>query len=260
MSLPIDERHGIRRIVLGNDAASIIAAVTGIAAAMASHPAAHSDRDLLALIKAIRATFPVVCRLMAGRAECDAIHEYVRDHAAAAGVLLDCGESLSRCLKQFPVADDLPFLSDLAQFEWARARALRAPALTVDQMVPSGIGHGDILDLSFALHPSLSLIESPWPVDEIWKAGQLADGPCPAITASAQMTRLLVFRSGQTAASIRLARAPMSFMQAIGCGGSLRSAIEVALRADGEFDVFTILRSLLDRGLVIDLVPAKPRT
>lgn len=68
-------------------------------------------------------TFPVVCRLVDDRADCDAIHEYVRDNAAIAGALLDCGESFSRCLEQFSAADGLPFLPDLARFEWELERA-----------------------------------------------------------------------------------------------------------------------------------------
>jgi hypothetical protein len=247
-------------MVLGDDIASIVAAITGTGAKTASDRAARSDQDLLSLIKAIGATFPVVCRLMAAQDECDGIHEYVRDHAAAAGALLDCNESFAECLRQFPVADDLPFLPDLAQFEWARERALAASAVTVGRIVPIDIDHDDALDLALTLDHSLSLVESPWPVDEIWDADHLADGPRPVVAASAQMTRLLVFRSDPTVTSVRLGEAPMAFVRAIGGGASLRSAIEIALRVDEQFDAIITLRSLLDRGLVTGLMRLESRT
>jgi hypothetical protein len=201
-------------MVIGDELASIVAAITATGAKTASDRAARSDQDLLSLIKAIGATFPVVCRLMAAQDECDGIHEYVRDHAAAAGALLDCNESFAECLRQFPVADDLPFLPDLAQFEWARERALAAPAVTVGRIVPTDIEHDDALDLTLALDHSLSLVESPWPVDEIWEADHLGGGSRPVV--ATQMTRLLVFRSDLTVTSVRLGEAPMAFVGAIG--------------------------------------------
>src|SRR5205807_3480169 len=85
-----------------------IAAIAGVGTERVL-PVIRSDHDLMSLIKAIRMSFPVVCRLMNDRSDCDAIHEYVRDNAAIAGALLDCGESFPRCLEQFPAADIAPF-------------------------------------------------------------------------------------------------------------------------------------------------------
>jgi hypothetical protein len=259
MSIPIDPRYGIRRMVLGNDSASIVAAIQGVGTVPGRHPTTRSDQDLLALIKAIRATFPVVCRLMDDRADYDAIHEYVRNKAGVAGVLLDCGESFAHCLEQFPAADDLPFLSDLARFEWVLERATRAPE-PANRAALSNIRDGDVLDVTFALHPSLLLLETTWPIDDIWEAARSTLGPMPAIAASPQMTRLLVFRSGPTAASTRLGAAQMSFLQAIGDRTSLPGAIEIALRVDDWFDPLIMLRDLFDKGLVVGIVPANPRS
>jgi hypothetical protein len=257
MSIPIDPRYGVHRMVLGNDSASIVAAIQGVGN-VTTRPTARSDQDLLALIKAIRVTFPVVCRLMDDRAEYGAIHEYVRNTAGVAGVLLDCGESFSHCLEQFPAADDLPFLPDLARFEWVLERARRAPE-PANRAALSSIHDGDVLDVTFALHPSLLLLETTWPIDDIWEAARHTDGPMPAIAASPQMTRLLIFRAGSAAVSTRLGAAQMSFLQAIGDGTSLPGAIEIAFRVDDWFDPLIMLRDLFDKGLVVGIVPANPR-
>jgi len=196
---------------------------------------------------------------MNGRSDCDAIHEYVRDNAALAGALLDCGESFPRCLEQFPAVDALPYLPDLARFEWAREVALGAPQLAIDRSAPRNIGEADTLDACVAFHPSLSFIETMWPIDDIWEAGRTAGGRLPAISATTRTIRVLVFRRGATAGSMRLTHARMSFMQALRCGNSVRDAAALALRADDRFDPLIILGDLFKRGLIVELIPAGQR-
>jgi hypothetical protein len=155
----------------------------------------------MSLIKAIWASLPALCRLMNDRSDCNAHHEYVRDHAAMTGELLDCGESFPRRLERFPAAGDLPFLPDLARFEWSRERI----------GVACRIGN-------------------------------------------------LVLRLGTTVVSMRLVRDSMSFIRALISGGSVRDTATIALRADDRFDPLIVLVDLLQRSLIMEIIPPRPRS
>jgi hypothetical protein len=258
MRILLTQSCEIRRLVLGNDNASIIAAIAGVGTERVL-PVIRSDHDLMSLIKAIRMSFPVVCRLMNDRSDCDAIHEYVRDNAAIAGALLDCGESFPRCLEQFPAADSAPFLPDLARLEWARERALGMPQLAFDRLTSNDIWGGHILDASVAFHPSFSLIETMWPIDDLWEAGQTAGSPWPAIPALTRMIGILVFRHDATVVSMRLVGAYTPFLRALSCGGSVRNAASIARRVDDRFDPLIVLGDLVERGLAMKIIPPRPR-
>src|SRR5258708_2603162 len=59
--------------------------------------------------------------------------------------------------------------------------------------------------------------------------------------------------------SMRLTHARMSFMQARGCGNSVRAAAALGLRADDRFDPLIILGDLFKRGVIVELIPAGQR-
>jgi len=82
--------------------------------------------------------------------------------------------------------EGMPFLADLARFEWARLEVFDAPdaePLRLDEL--REIPPAEWPDLTFRPIPAFLLVESAWPVQEIWATageGGLPEPPCPAHT------------------------------------------------------------------------------
>jgi hypothetical protein len=62
----------------------------------------------------------------------------------------------------------MPFLPELAELEWRALRALLAPSRASEPP-----GDGDWTEARVVLDPSVSLIETRWPVDRLWAARHL---------------------------------------------------------------------------------------
>src|SRR5713226_3580259 len=80
----------------------------------------------LTLTEALKATYPVVCRLVDERFFAYAAHEYVGATLPSGPCLSEYGASFPDFLATFPACRNLVFLSDVARLEWAFNLALHA--------------------------------------------------------------------------------------------------------------------------------------
>ena len=201
---------------------------------------------LTTLTNVLEATFPVICRLVDRRFFAYAADTYVRAHPPAGPCLFEYGDSFPDFLAAFPPCRDLAYLPDVARLEWAMSAALHAP--DVDAMDPASLADvaaEEMPRLTFAVDPSESYLESPWPVERIWRANQ--DGaPGDPVDLASGGVRLEVRRAGDVATVRALAAADYALRTALARGGTLEDAAAAALGADSHFDLTAALRALLD--------------
>src|SRR5437660_1664772 len=67
-------------------------------------------------------------------------------------------------------------------------------AVTLDPRWLSAVPPGELARLKLRLHPSLSLLESPWPIDQIWRANQPGADPEATVSLDAGAVRLEICR------------------------------------------------------------------
>src|SRR5205807_5231062 len=67
----------------------------------------------------LEGTFPVVCRLVDKRFFAYAAHEYLREHPPHSRCLVEYGAGFADFLAGFGPCRRLPYLADVARFEWA---------------------------------------------------------------------------------------------------------------------------------------------
>ena len=202
---------------------------------------------LTTLTSALEATFPVICRLVDRRFFAYAADTYVRAHPPTGPCLFEYGDSFPDFLAAFPPCRDLAYLPDVARLEWAMNAALHAP--DVDAMDPAclaDVAAEDMPRLTFAVDPSVSFLDSPWPVDRIWRANQDEDGASsdPVDLASGGV-RLEVRRAGDIATVRSLAAGDYALRTALARGGTLEDAAAAALGVDPHFDLTAALHALL---------------
>jgi hypothetical protein len=206
------------------------------------------------LTEALESTYPVVCRLVDRRFFGFAADRYVRSHPPAGPCLFEYGASFSDFLATFPPCAGHPYLADVARLEWAMNLALHAE--DAEPIAPAELARvppGDVGRLTFRLDPSASWLESPWPIDRIWRANQPEADPDTHVDLAAGGARLEIRRRGDVPTFRHLARGEFLFRYALGAGAALGTAVGTAMTADPGFDLTAAIRALIEETLPVEL-------
>jgi hypothetical protein len=181
------------------------------------------------LIKALRLNFPAVERLVGEEFFAAAADMFITQEPPGTAWLDLYGESFPKFLQGFETAAML-YLPDVARLEWRVSRALHAiDAEALDYRKLLNIDPSAQAYLCFASHPSVSLLSSPYPVDEIWRAVLARDDATTAAIALASgPTRLLIERRSGEVEVTRLDQPRWTFAEALLTGKPLAAALEAA--------------------------------
>jgi hypothetical protein len=151
---------------------------------------------------------------------------------------------LPEFLARFEASRHLAYLPDVARLEWAMNTALHAaevPALPAEALRDAP---------PLALHPSVTLLDSPWPVDLIWRSNQEGAGGEP-VDLDVGAVSLQVWRAGDDVVFRRLDPASRAFRHGLAETASLQAAAEAALAIDPETDLPSLIRALIDDAVLI---------
>ena len=88
------------------------------------------------------------------------------------------GADFADFLAGFEPCADLPYLADVARFEWALNRAAtvrEAAPLPIEAL--AAVPRENAACLALRLQPSVGYFASGWPVDTIWQANQRSEVP-----------------------------------------------------------------------------------
>src|SRR6266487_4208064 len=122
----------------------------------------------------------------------------------------------------------------------------------LDPMVLSQLPEDDLPGLTLRLDPSLSLLSSPWPIDQIWEVNQPDADSRAVVDLGSGSVYLEVRRIGDDAVFRPLDPAPYFFRCALSRGGCLADAAGVAFETDDAFDLSQALRDLFAEHLPVD--------
>ena len=150
-------------------------------------------------------------------------------------------------LAEFPPADSLPYLPDVARLERARLEALHAAeAATLAPAELRQLGSA-VAGAGFSAHPAARIVESDFPIVDIWRANQPDAEPVPRTIASvaqgALITRPLMHVQVRT-----LTPAQAQFASHLLAGGAVPAALQAARLQDETFDLMDAFRELLVAG------------
>lgn len=194
----------------------------------------YRNTSRTSLIKALRLNFPAVERLVGEEFFAAAANTFVTQEPPVTAWLDLYGEGLPDFLQNFQPAAALVYLPDVARLECSVSRALHAAEaqaleypklLDVDPSAQAG--------LCFASHPSVSLLLSRYPVDQIWLAVLARDDAAmAAIDLASGPVRLLIERRFGDLEITRLGQQRWTFAEALLTGKSLAAALEAADDSD----------------------------
>ena len=251
MSRLRDLQCGVGKAVLGSDEDSIVAAIMGDGLHPAQRLGVYRNHYNASLADALKATFPVVCRVLDPRFFAYAASEFIKVSPPRQVCLFEYGEGFPEFLAAFPPCAHLAYIGDTARLEWLINASLHSPSLPpVDSKDLAHLEAGDYPRLIFALQPSLRLIESPWPVDRIWHCNKPEAQGDGAVDLDAGGCKLEIRQLGDDVVFRPLEAGEFALRSELAKGHRLDEAVASALASDPLFDTAHGLRRLFAEGLV----------
>ena len=244
-----DLQTAVGAVMLGGDATLAEASVHGDGLGASARLAVYRHHVLASLTAVLESTYPIVVRLVDARFFRYAVDRYIHAHPPLRPCLFEYGATFGDFLARFPPTRHLAYLPDVARLEWAMNAALNAPDL--EAAAPETLSPASPV----ALHPSVSLLRSPWPIDMIWRANQ-PEREGAVVDLETGGVRLQVWRAGDEVVFRPLSIAEDALRRALTSAGRLDAAAEAALAADATADVATLVRGVLEEGVLVRPLPS----
>jgi len=215
--------------------------------------AIYRNNVVAGLGKALQRRFPVVERLVGKEFFAAMAQLFVRQQPPRSPLLATYGDEFAGFIAAFEPAGEIPYLADVARLEAARTRAYHAAdAMPLDSSQLVGIGADAAGDLRIALHPSIEIVRSPFPIVTIWamNSGEQELAPIEDwCSEDALVARPLLEVEVRV-----LPPGGATFLLALAEGFSLREATESAITEHPDFDLTRNLAGLISSGLICDIV------
>lgn len=215
-----------------------------------SNPAArfavYRNNVVVSQIEALADTFPVTQELVGEEFFRAMARVFIQAHPPRSRILSWAGATFPNFVESFPPAAVVPYLADVARLEMHRVRAYHARDVSIqDVQILGGVltDPDRLLTLRLTLHPSVHLLQSRFAVCSLWAAhqGALSLSTVDPFVAEAA----LIFRRGLDVEVRRLSAAAGYFIQQLQAGESLAFATSEAGRRDDEFDLATVMATLI---------------
>ena len=137
--------------------------------------AVYRNNVVVSLVAALADTFPVVRELVGADFFTAMARLYVAEQPPSSPVLAHYGDGFADWVGQFEPAAAVPYLADIARLERARVRAYHAadaPLLGADTIAAQLADPERLPAARLQLHPSVTVLASPWAVVSLWAAHQ----------------------------------------------------------------------------------------
>jgi hypothetical protein len=212
--------------------------------------AVYRNNVVVGLIRALEARFPVVRRIVGEEFFAGLAHAFVGRHPPRSAVMSAYGDGFAEFIAAEPALDELPYLADVARLEAARTRAYHAAdAHPLGPEAFAAIAADELDGVTVALHPSLEIVRSRYPIVTIWamNAGEAALGPIDDWAGE----DALVVRPALDVLVSRLPAGGSVFLDALARAAPLGVAAADAAQAAANFDLTANLIGLIRSGLAV---------
>ncbi|MCB9958177.1 MAG: putative DNA-binding domain-containing protein [Rhodospirillaceae bacterium] len=231
-------QRSVRTALLGGDPAAAEALVAGNAVAAAERLLVHRNNAQLSLIGVLAADFPVTRRIVGADFFTAMARQFVFAHPPLRPELLAYGGELPDFIAGFPPARPLPYLADVARLEAAvKGSYFAADAVSLRPADLAGLQDEVAAELVLALHPSVRIVASPFPILTLHRANRADRAAVGRVDTTAPGETVLVSRIAAEVTLDAIGPGDAAFLTAVGAGRPLIDAAAAACLADPAFDL-----------------------
>jgi len=194
-----DLQAAYRGYLLSGDSAPLSPAIIADAFDGAERLAIYRNNFLIGLGEALKANFPVTLQLVGPDFFEQAARHFVLANPPQRPCLFEYGAAFPDFLRDLPQLNPLPYVAEMARFEFARIAAYNAPAeqyVSADMLGGLAPEQLEALPIRRARHAHIVRVN--WPVLALWKAHQNSEPDFSGIDMNAQPHALLVCRPDRT--------------------------------------------------------------
>ena len=213
---------------------------------------------------ALKDIYPVILSVVGDAYFSHAANQFIRTHPSHSGDLNQFGGAFGDFLATYPHAIDLPYLRDVARLEWAWHEAFHAgDAMPFDLARLVTLTEEEHVALRFKLHPTVRLVQSPYPILQIWEVNQATFVGAIEVDWSVPAEALLIHRDITDGVSVlikRISPTRYAFLRALQKRKTLNAANASALEEDVDFDLEGFLIESVHSGVIVDFEKSQSRT
>jgi hypothetical protein len=238
-------QHAFAAAILGQPVELPIRAAT--AARAESGLAVYRNNVMSGLIKVVAARFPAVRRLLGEDCFLESVRRFIAAEPPRSPLLLDYGDGFPQFLRREETC--IGYIADVVDLEVARGTAYHAAdAISLPPQAFAAIPVERLAALRLTFHPSVSLLQSRFPIVSLWQANQEAGGVAlPQMRPEAA----LIARPMLEVEVWNLPPGGFAFLTALRGGATMAEAAEAAMDAAPDFDLAVNLSVLIRAGAVI---------
>jgi putative DNA-binding protein len=244
-----DLQSDFRRFLTGEAREQLLQVVDGIGFDSESRLSIYRNNTTATLTAALKATFPVICRLVDGRFFDYAAHAFIQHNLPTKPCLVEYGGDFPTFLAGFPPAADLDYLPDVARLEWAINRVLRAPQPAPPISLASLLAvRGDPAQVRLRIAGCVEYVASPHPIHRIWQHNRPGVAPMEMV-----LDRPGAYLEIHGVDRLQITDLPpvvWTFRSRIADGAALGAAAAGAISIAPDFDLAPALAALFNAGLI----------
>jgi hypothetical protein len=211
--------------------------------------AVYRNNVMSSMIKVVAARFPAARRLLGEDCFLESVRRFIAAEPPRSPLLLEYGDGFPDFLRR--IGRD-SYIADIADLEVARGMAYHAAdAASLPPHAFAAIPAERLAGLRLTFHPSMSLLQSRFPIVSLWQASQeagdvaLREGRPEAALIARPMLEVEVWN---------LPPGGFMFLTALRRGATLVEAAEAATDAAPDFDLAASLSVLIKASVVTGFV------
>lgn len=243
-----DLQRDFASVALKNMTAPLLPHIEDSASSKERRLGVYHANTINSLIDVLAAAYPVAQRIVGERFFSALAKSFIDTAPPRQPTLFRYGGGLGDFLSGFAPAQDVPYLADIARLEWARINAYFAEdSEPLDPQELAAIDPEKMGDVCFKISPALHLVESAYPIFQVWAVNQPNFDDVPEIDFTCAEQGLVSRRANEV---FQHAVTPGTFhwLKSLSNGNSLGAATNEAMSHDQSFDLQNTLRQHLADG------------
>ena len=207
------------------------------------------------LTNALAELYPVIKRLVGGQFFNATAGEYIRRRPPRSAAMVHFGKDFPEFLQEFEHTANLAYLADVARVELVWHQAYHAEDAVALSASDFSAVHPEQLSLAkLLLHPSVRLLESPFPVLQVWNANQDGNQNGALIDLDSGGVTLCAYRPRHDVCLRKLDRATYTLLHTLEQSADLETAMCRAGESDSASTIPETLAFCIQEGFFTKII------